>query len=109
MAGNVGSRFSGCHIRYVNGPSAMEAPMREDVVSDFFYRVIEIYCAAERDLLRDAFECTKGRPPQSDSELDDWLDTDEGKLATMFAPASASMSGLTQMSAMRSSRYLPQA
>ena len=81
--------------------------MREDVVSDFFYRVIEIYCAAEeRDLLRDAFECTKGRPPQSDSELDDWLDTDEGKLATMFAPASASMSGLTQMSAMRSSRYL---
>ena len=69
--------------------------MREDVVSDFFYRVIEIYCAAERDLLRDAFECTKGRPPQSDSELDDWLDTDEGKLATMFAPASASMSGRT--------------
>ena len=61
--------------------------MREDAVSDkFFYRVIEIYCAAERDLLRDAFECTKGRPPQSDSELDDRLATDEGKLATMFAP-----------------------
>ena len=54
--------------------------MREDAVSDkFFYRVIEIYCAAERDLLRDAFEGTKGRPPQSDSELDGWLATDERK------------------------------
>ena len=75
--------------------------MREDAVSDkFFYRVIEIYCAAERDLLRDAFEGTKGRPPQSDSELDGWLATDEGKLATMVAPAAASMSGPTRMSAM---------
>ena len=80
MAGKVGSRFSRCNIRYVNGPSAMEAPMREDAVSDkFFYRVIEIYSAAERDFLRDAFEGMKDRPPQSDRELNDWLATDRGK------------------------------
>ena len=64
--------------------------MREYTFSDeFFYRVIAVYCAAERDLPRDAFEGMKGRLPESDSELDDWLATDEGKLATMFAPAPA--------------------
>jgi hypothetical protein len=72
----------------------MEVPMREDAVSDkFFYRVIEIYSAAERDFLRDAFEGMKDRPPQSDRELNDWLATDEGKLATMFAPVSVSWWG----------------
>ena len=47
----------------------------------------------QRDLQRDAFEGLKGRQPQSDRELNDWLATDEGKLATMFAPASASRWG----------------
>ena len=64
--------------------------MREDALSDkFFDRVIAVYGAAERDLPRDAFEGMKGRPPQSDSELNDWLATDEGKQATMFAPTTA--------------------
>ena len=44
--------------------------MREDTVSDeFFYRVIAVYCAAQRDLPRNAFEGMKGRPPQSDREF----------------------------------------
>ena len=47
----------------------------------------------QRDLQRDAFEGLKGRQPQSDRELNDWLATDEGKLATMFAPAPASLLG----------------
>ena len=47
----------------------------------------------QRNLQRDAFEGLKGRQPQSDRELDDWLATDEGKIATMFAPASGSRWG----------------
>jgi hypothetical protein len=35
-------------------------------------------------ILRDAFEGMKGRPPRSDQELKDWLATSEGKAATMF-------------------------
>ena len=34
--------------------------------------------------LRDAFEGLKGRQPNSDNELNEWLDTDEGKSATLF-------------------------
>ena len=34
---------------------------------------------SERDLQRDAFEGIKGRQPQSDRELDDWLATDDEK------------------------------
>jgi hypothetical protein len=37
-------------------------------------------------ILRDAFEGMKGRQPKSDRELNEWLTTDEGKLATMFEP-----------------------
>jgi hypothetical protein len=48
---------------------------------------------SERDLQRDAFEGLKGRKPQSDRELDDWLATDEGKIATMFEPVSGSRWG----------------
>ena len=47
----------------------------------------------QRTLQRDAFEGLKGRQPESDRELNDWLATDEGKLATMFAPAPASLWG----------------
>ena len=47
----------------------------------------------QRALQRDAFEGLKGRQPESDRELNDWLATDEGKEATMFAPASASRWG----------------
>jgi len=68
--------------------------MREDTVSDeFFYRVIAVYCAAQRDLPWNAFEGMKGRPPQSDRELKEWLATDEGKQATIFAPTSALLWG----------------
>ena len=64
--------------------------MCEDTASkEFFCRVIAVYCAAQRDLPRNAFEGMKGRPPQSDRELNDWLTTDDGKLATMFAPTTA--------------------
>ena len=31
-----------------------------------------------------AFEGMKGRQPSSDQELNEWLATDEGKMATMF-------------------------
>ena len=34
--------------------------------------------------LRDAFEGLKGHQPNSDDELNNWLTTDEGKLATLF-------------------------
>jgi hypothetical protein len=34
--------------------------------------------------LRDAFEGLKGHQPKSDDELNHWLATDEGKLATLF-------------------------
>jgi hypothetical protein len=37
-------------------------------------------------ILYDAFEGMKGRRPRSDQELNEWLTTDEGKLATMFEP-----------------------
>ena len=67
--------------------------MREDTSDKFFNRVIAVYYAAERDPPRDAFEGMKGRPPQSDRELNDWLATDEGKQATMFAPVSCSRWG----------------
>jgi len=68
--------------------------MREDSISDeFFLRVIAVYCAAERDLPRNAFEGMKGRPPRSDRELTEWLATDEGKQATIFAPTSALLWG----------------
>ena len=41
--------------------------------------------AKTRDqFLRDAFEGMKGRQPTSDSELKQWLSTDEGKVATLF-------------------------
>jgi hypothetical protein len=34
--------------------------------------------------LRDAFEGLKGHQPKSDDELNRWLATDEGKVATLF-------------------------
>jgi len=34
--------------------------------------------------LRDAFEGMRGRQPTSEVELNKWLDTDEGKEATLF-------------------------
>jgi len=45
--------------------------------------------------LRNAFEGMKGRQPKSDEELNQWLSTDEGKEATMFAPSSLSRWGET--------------
>lgn len=36
------------------------------------------------EFLRDAFEGMKGRRPTSDDELNRWLATDEGKMATVF-------------------------
>ena len=43
--------------------------------------------------LQDLFEGVKGRRPKSPDELNDWLATDEGKEATIFAPTSASRWG----------------
>jgi hypothetical protein len=34
--------------------------------------------------LRDAFQGMKGRQPTSENELNQWLASDEGKMATMF-------------------------
>ena len=44
-------------------------------------------------ILRDAFECMKGRQPKSDQELNDWLATDEGKEATIFEATALSTWG----------------
>jgi hypothetical protein len=46
-------------------------------------------------ILRDAFEGMKGRQPKSEGELNEWLATDEGKLATMFEPTLMSRWGET--------------
>jgi hypothetical protein len=46
-------------------------------------------------ILRDAFEGMKGHQPKSDGELNEWLATDEGKLATMFEPTLMSRWGET--------------
>jgi hypothetical protein len=46
-------------------------------------------------ILRDAFEGMKGRQPKSDGELNEWLATDEGKLATIFEPTLMSRWGET--------------
>jgi hypothetical protein len=40
----------------------------------------------QAQILSDAFEGMKGRRPESDRELNEWLATDEGKQATMFEP-----------------------
>ena len=40
--------------------------------------------------LRDAFEGMKGRQPASENELNQWLASDEGKMATMFDDTSLS-------------------
>ena len=38
----------------------------------------------QAQFLRDAFEGMKSRQPTSDDELNRWLATEEGKLATLF-------------------------
>jgi hypothetical protein len=45
--------------------------------------------------LRDLFEGTKGRQPETDQELEDWLASPEGKAATAFEPTSLSRWGET--------------
>lgn len=44
-------------------------------------------------ILRDAFEGMKGRQPNSDQELNEWLATDEGKQATIFESTALSRYG----------------
>jgi hypothetical protein len=39
---------------------------------------------------RDAFEGMKGRQPASEDELNQWLATEEGKMATLFDDATLS-------------------
>jgi hypothetical protein len=41
----------------------------------------------------DIFEGIKGRLPETDRELEEWLASNEGKTATMFAPASVTRWG----------------
>ena len=47
----------------------------------------------QAQILRDAFEGMKGRQPKSDQELNEWLATDEGKMATMFESTGLSAHG----------------
>jgi hypothetical protein len=47
----------------------------------------------QAQILRDAFEGMKGRQPRSDQELNEWLASDEGKLATIFESSSLSRWG----------------
>jgi hypothetical protein len=48
---------------------------------------------AQAQRLLELFEGVKGRPPKTDQELEDWLASDEGKVAAMFEPASTSRWG----------------
>jgi hypothetical protein len=48
---------------------------------------------AQTPMPRDIFEGIKGRPPKTDQELEEWLASDEGKVAAMFEPASTSRWG----------------
>jgi hypothetical protein len=48
---------------------------------------------AEAQRLLDLFEGAKGRRPESDQELNDWLASPEGKAATGFELASFSRWG----------------
>jgi hypothetical protein len=50
---------------------------------------------SEIEILRDAFKGMRGRDPESDQELKEWLATDEGKEATMFETTSFSRFGET--------------
>jgi len=50
---------------------------------------------SEIQILRDAFEGMRGRQPNSDQELKEWLATDEGQQATMFESTSFSRFGET--------------
>ncbi len=47
----------------------------------------------QAQILRDAFEGMKGRQPNSHQELEEWLATDEGKMATMFESTGLSAYG----------------
>lgn len=49
--------------------------------------------------LLDIFEGVKGRRPQTDQELDEWLASAEGKAATMFEVADVSRWGETIVNA----------
>ncbi len=49
----------------------------------------------EAQHLRDLFEGAKGRRPQTDQELKDWLATPERKAAIAFEPTSLSRWGET--------------
>jgi hypothetical protein len=53
---------------------------------------------AEAPTLRDLFEGIKGRQPKSLEELERWLATDEGRVATIFETASVSRWGETDRS-----------
>jgi hypothetical protein len=48
---------------------------------------------AEAPTPREIFEGTKGRSPNTDQELEEWLASDEGKVAMMFEPTSATRWG----------------
>jgi hypothetical protein len=48
---------------------------------------------SQAQILRDDFEGMKGRQPESDRELKEWLATDEGKAATIFEPTQLSNFG----------------
>jgi hypothetical protein len=43
--------------------------------------------------LRDAFEGLRGRQPVSEAELNQWLDTEEGRIATLFDDTTLSLRG----------------
>jgi hypothetical protein len=50
---------------------------------------------AQAQRLLDLFEGAKGRRPETDQELSDWLASPEGKAATAFEPTSLSRWGET--------------
>jgi len=46
--------------------------------------VTDVHQKTEAELVREAFSGVKGREPESDSELKEWIASPEGKAATAY-------------------------
>jgi hypothetical protein len=93
-------RSSFARLIWINATGSRSAlpTKREDILVKTEEVVVSEETKAEKtrvEILRDAFEGMQGRQPKSDRELNEWLATDEGKLATMFEPTLMSRWGET--------------
>jgi hypothetical protein len=68
-------------------------PSTTTKVEDVAMSEDETNAKSDADVLRDIFQGVKGRLPQTDMELQQWLDTPEGKAATVFHQTTVSRWG----------------